>query len=334
MIKVLFVGNYLSKSKGTFGVSEHIAQVLPKSRFGVRLTSRKQNRFFRLIDIVLNCSFTTFSTIQIDTFSGSAFIIAEVASLIAKFRGKKIILTLHGGKLPEFFLHNKKRIKRVFQRSNRIQTPSLYLQQFFRENGTDVNYLPNPIPIRNFPYNRSNIKLHTLLWVRAFTEIYNPDLVVKTLYEVRKKYPEATLTMVGPDKGLLQQTIKLIQKLDLTSCINITGPVKNDELYKYYQTHEVIVNTTSYESFGVAVAEAASCGIPIVSSAVGELPYLYQHNENILLVEDLSESSFSTEVIRLMESPELAQKLSLNARKRVEAFDWEIIKPKWIELLS
>ena len=89
MIKVLFVGNYLSKSKGTFGVSEHIAQVLPKSRFGVRLTSRKQNRFFRLIDIVLNCSFTTFNTIQIDTFSGSAFIFAEVASLIAKFRGKK-----------------------------------------------------------------------------------------------------------------------------------------------------------------------------------------------------------------------------------------------------
>ncbi len=334
MIRVLFVGNYLSKSKGSFGVSEQIALALPKDFFDVRLSSRKENQLVRLLDIIHTCLFSSYHKIQIDTYSGPAFIIAEVASLIAKLRGKKSILTLHGGKLPEFFKKHKRRVKKVFSRVSYMQTPSLYLQDFFSKNGIRVNYLPNPIDFKNFPFNKDNVNPHTLLWVRAFTEIYNPDLAVKTLYEVRKKYPEATLTMVGPDKGLLQQTKKLIQKLDLTSFINITGPVKNVELYKYYQTHEVFLNTTSYESFGVAVAEAASCGIPIVSSAVGELPYLYRHNENILLVEDLSESSFSTEVIRLMESPELAQKLSINARKRVEAFDWEIIKPKWIELLS
>ena len=93
-----------------------------------------------------------------------------------------------------------------------------------------MNYLPNPINFKNFPFKRENVNPYTLLWVRAFTEIYNPDLAVKTLYEVRKKYPGTTLTMIGPDKGLLQQTKKLIQELDLTSCVEITGPVKNEEL--------------------------------------------------------------------------------------------------------
>lgn len=333
MINILFVGNYLSKSKGTFGVSEHIAQVLPDCQFHVRLTSRKQNRFLRLIDIVLNCSFSAYSIIQIDTFSGSAFIIAEVASSIAKLRGKKIILTLHGGKLPEFFLRNKKRIKRVFQRSNRIQTPSLYLQQFFRKNGTDINYLPNPIPIRNFPYNRSHVKLHTLLWVRAFNEIYNPTLAVETLYEIKKKYADTTLTMVGPNKGTLAEVKRLIDRLGLNESVDITGPLRNEDLYELYQTHEVYLNTTSYESFGVAVVEASACGIPVVSTPVGEIPFLWQHRENILMVEKSDPKLFSCEVQELFESKELANHISVNARKKAERFSWEIIKNEWLSIL-
>jgi len=334
MIKVLFVGNYLSKSKGTFGVSEQIAYSLSKDLFNVHLTSRRQNQALRLIEIIFNCLFRSYHKIQIDTFSGKAFLIAEVATFMAWVRGKNPILTLHGGKLPEFYQKNKKRIHRVFKQAKYIQTPSMYLQDFFVKNGFEVHYQPNPIALNNFPFSRKMVKPHTLLWVRAFTEIYNPDLAVRTLYEVRKKYPTTRLTMVGPDKGLLEQIKKLIHELNLTSCIEITGPVKNEELYTYYQTHEIFLNTTSYESFGVAVAEAASCGIPIVSTAVGELPYLYKHNENILLVNNFNEVTFSSEVIRLIESPDLAKELSINARKRVEAFDWELIKPNWIELLK
>jgi glycosyltransferase involved in cell wall biosynthesis len=333
MLKILMVGNYLSSKKGTFAIAEQIANNLSDDTFRFILTSHKTNKIIRILDIISTCLFSSFHKILIDTFSGSAFIIAEVASFIAFIRGKKPILTLHGGKLPEFYLINKSRVIRVFARASYIQTPSLYLQDFFEKQGFRINYLPNPINLNHFHYKRDKVKLHSLLWVRAFTEIYNPELAVKTLHEVKKSYPDTTLTMVGPDKGLLSQTRKLIAELGLDSSVEITGPVKNIELYNYYQTHEVFLNTTSYESFGVAVAEAAACGIPIVSTAVGELPYLYKHNQNILLVNDFDEKNFSTEVIRIFNSAELAGNLSLNARKKVEEFDWEKVKKKWISLL-
>jgi len=42
----------------------------------------------------------------------------------------------------------------------------------------------------------------------------------------------------------------------------------------------------------------------------------------------------STEVIQIFNSAELAGNLSLNARKKVEGFDWERVKNKWISLLK
>ena len=145
--------------------------------------------------------------------------------------------------------------------------------------------MPNSIDLEKFPFKRDTVKKHSLLWVRAFTNIYNPEIPVRILHELRKLFPDVYLTMVGPDKGTLREVEALINRLDLEDHINITGPIPNEELRKYYQSHSVYLNTTSFESFGVAVLEAASCGMPIVSNSVGEIPLIWEDGKNILLVE-------------------------------------------------
>jgi SAM-dependent methyltransferase len=85
---------------------------------------------------------------------------------------------------------------------------------------------------------------------------------------LKKNFPQISLTMIGPDKGILNEILLMIKELGLESNIKIIGPISNQELFKYYQSHSVYLNTTSYESFGVALVEAAACGIPIVSTNV------------------------------------------------------------------
>jgi len=334
MINVLMIGSFLSGKYGTKPISEKLAISLNEPYIKLNLVSFKHAKILRFSDIILSSIFSAYDRMHIDTFSGSAFRIAEAASIIAKWRRKKLILTLHGGKLPEFFKDSAERVKRVFARADYIQTPSLYLKNFFAKQDITVNYLPNSIDLSRFPYSRENVKPQALLWVRAFTEIYNPDLPVWILHEIKKIYPDATLTMVGPDKGLLSETKTLIKKLGLNSSVNITGPVPNDSLYSYYQSHEVFLNTTSYESFGVAVLEAAACGIPVVSSKVGELPYLWKHEEDILMVEKMEPDEFCLAIQRLFNSKDLAEKISMSARKKAEEFDWAKIKAKWVALLT
>lgn len=334
MIKVLMIGSFLSQRTGTKGISEKLMESLAGSNVIFQSASGKNNQFIRLLEIICKCLFLKYDILHVDTFSDRAFIIAETATFIGQLRRKRIILTLHGGKLPVFYEKNPQRVRKTLAKGDWFQTPSLYLKDFFEKQNILLHYMPNFIEIDHFPYDRKNVKAHSLLWVRAFSPEYNPGLAVRTLKEVQKVFPDTTLTMIGPDKGILNKIRALIKELKIESSVNIIGPVRNEDLYLYYQTHSVFLNTTSYESFGVAVLEAAACGIPIVSAKVGEIPFLWQHKENILQVESFESSAFSQEVLRLFKSNELAERLSINARKNAENFDWEIIKQRWINLFS
>lgn len=331
--RILMIGTYLSKDKGSKSISEKIAPLLAND-CKIILKSHYKNKLLRIIDIAISTCFFRYDKIHIDVFSDLAFFIAEVTVLLARVRRKKIYLTLRGGKLAEFELEHSTRVSKVLNQAIYIQTPSLFLKEYFEGKGFQIHYLPNLINLEHFPYKRDSVKPFSLLWVRAFTPIYQPDLAVILFDNVRKKYPLATLTMVGPDKGNLEEVFKLIDRLGLRENITITGPVPNEKLYQYYNAHEVYLNTTIYESFGVAIVEAAACGIPIVSTDVGEIPYLWTHEENILLVNDFEATSFVQQVFRIFEDKELAKKLSVNANLKAQSFDWGRIKPLWIKLLT
>jgi len=139
--------------------------------------------------------------------------------------------------------------------------------------------------------------------------------------------------MIGPDKGLLEDTEELVKKLGIADKIVMKGRVPNEALYKYYQSHSVYLNTTAYESFGVAVLEAAACGIPVVSTRVGEIPYIWKEGEEMFMCE-AEAVQMAEKVVEIFESSELANKFSLNAQKKAESFEWAVIKLKWINLLK
>lgn len=284
--------------------------------------------------IVWAVLFGTYDVLHIDVFSGMAFRIAQVASLLGKLRGKKVILALHGGNLPSYISHYPRRVAKVLGRASIIHTPSQMLRTFIGSRyGVHIVHLPNFVDLSRFQYQRDSFKPFSLLWVRAFAEIYNPEIAVAILDKVRAIFPEATLTMIGPDKGKLGDTLKLIADRKLEKQVHIIGPVKNSELPAYYHSHDVFLNTTSYESFGVAVLEAASSGIPIVSSNVGEIPYLWTTGEEVLMAEPGDVEAFAEHVVTLFSDHDLARRQSQLARRKAEQFAWEKMRSQWLEIL-
>jgi glycosyltransferase involved in cell wall biosynthesis len=330
----LFIGSFLSDSRGTKDVAETISELLKEDGININLVSRHENKLFRIINIIFSILSYSGAKIHIDVFSGNAFNIALIASFFSKLKKKQIILTLHGGKLPEYAQHNKNKFHSLFHRANYIQTPSLFLKDYFEAQGYTIHYLPNPIKLEKFPYNRRTLNKYSLLWVRAFTSIYNPTLPIIILSYLKQLYSDCTLTMIGPDRGLLESCKILANELGLSNDVFFIGSIPNNELYNYYQTHAVYLNTTSYESFGVAVVEAASCGIPIISNKVGEIPYLWEDKVNILMVENNNINEFIDCVSALFENDELAKKISLNARNKAVAYDWKNIKSNWINIIN
>ncbi len=330
MNSLLFVGSFLSRHQGTLGVSEVIASELKMRGLNVKLCSKKKNKIIRILEILICCALSRYQILHIDIFSGPSFRIAELASLIGKWRGKKIVMTLRGGKLHEFYAQNEVRVNKILKQANLIVSPSNYLKRFFESKGFLVINLPNSIALEKFPYQQNLIQDKSLLWVRAFSNIYCPEVAIESLKIIREVYPDTMLTMVGPDKGKLEEIKILIDRYGLEKFVTITGPVPNDQLHRYYREHAVFLNTTTYESFGNCVVEAASCGIPIVSNKVGELPFIWEHESSICFFNDNNPDELATNVIRILNDGEFATKLKTNARKKSEEFEREKILNFWI----
>jgi glycosyltransferase involved in cell wall biosynthesis len=77
-----------------------------------------------------------------------------------------------------------------------------------------------------------------------------------------------------------------------------------------------------------------ACGLGVVSTNVGGIPYLLNDEEDALLVPPSDPEAMAAAVRRILTEPGLAVRLSQNARHTVEHFDWSVVLLQWEALFS
>lgn len=78
--------------------------------------------------------------------------------------------------------------------------------------------------------------------------------------------------------------------------------------------------------------EAAACGLPIITTDVGELCFLWKDGGNALVVPCNDSIAMAHATRRLLCEDGLAASLSRNARQKAEQYDWKSILPQWERL--
>lgn len=334
-MKLLYIGNKLSQHGFNKTTVETLGEDLVKEGFEVVSVSDKKNFFLRLLEMIwITLTESKIDYIIIDTYSTKAFWYAFFCSQIARMRRLKYIPILHGGDLPNRLKNNPKLSKTVFKNAFQNVAPSNYLKSEFEKYGfQNVIYVPNSIEIAKYHYKkRENIE-PKLLWVRAFASIYNPDMAIKVLSKLKEKYPNASLTMVGPDKDGSRTTTKILaEKFNLE--VNFTGRLSKEDWWNLAENHDVFINTTHFDNTPVSVMEAMALGLPVVSTNVGGIPFLVKNNSTALLVNDNDVDEMVTSIQRLLENQELAASLSESGRKLAETWDWKRVKIQWKNLLN
>ena len=332
-----FVGPMLGRNcSRVLSQGEIVADLFAREGYPVQLTSTIPNRVLRLGDTVK--SLVTWrremDVVILMVFSGPAFGLADVASLVAKRLHKPLALWLHGGNLPNSAQRYPQWVRRVLRRGDALVSPSGYLAHFFRGWGFSVDVIPNVLAIEQYPYRqRREVQPH-LLWMRAFHEVYHPEMAVEVLYEIQRTHPGATLTMAGRDKGLLESVKRLVEHKGLNDSVRFAGLLDMAGKQREFAAHDIFINTNRVDNMPVSVLEAAAFGLPIVSTSVGGIPYLLRHEETGLLVEDEDPVDMTEAVRRLIREPDLAAYLSANGRRLTEVCAWPQVKAQWQTLFE
>jgi len=335
---VLLVGNFLSASKGTRGVCEDLALGLKAAGWSVITTSARPDRLARLADFLLTIwrQRNQYQVAQVDVYSGPSFQWAELVCWALRVVRKPYMLTLHGGSLPMFAKRSGERVQHLLKSACAVTTPSAYLFQHMRAYREDLVLLPNSLEMDKYPFKHRNCPTLKLVWLRGFHDVYNPSLAIKVVALLVKEFPSVSLVMIGPDKGdgSLESAKELARRLEVLDKITFAGPVPKDTTPQWLDRGDIFLNTTRVDNTPVSVLEAMACGLCVVSTNVGGIPYLLTNECDALLVPGDDDIAMARAVRRLVTEDGLAERLSRSGRKKVEGFGWTNILPEWEKLLA
>lgn len=332
--KILYIGNNLLKKTKYPTTLETLSNFLRFEEYIVYNSSNKVNKIIRLLDMCFSVIYyrNKIDYLLIDTFSTTNFYYALFTSQLARIFKIKYIPILHGGNLPYRIEKSKKLSKLIFNNSYKNVAPSNYLKEEFEKQGYKTNFIPNTINIKEYFFNNRKKHHPKLLWVRSFKHIYNPILAIKVLKLLKKKYPESTLCMIGPFlDNSYQDTLDLIKKNDLEDSVEFTNILSKENWRKKSINYDIFINTSNFDNTPISVIEAMALGLPIVSTNVGGIPYLINNKVDGLLVDKNNAQEMYKAIISILNDTN--SNLAENARKKVENFDWEIVRHQWLKIL-
>ncbi len=335
---VMMVGNFLSSATGVRSVCEDLADRLTSEGWTVLTTSRRKRRITRLWDMMASVWYQRhrYEVAQVDVYSGPAFLWAEAVCTVLRRARKPYILTLHGGNLPLFALRAPKRVRRLLASATVVTAPSRYLQEQMRLYRDNLHLLPNPLDLSAYRFTARDQPKPSIVWLRSFHEIYNPELAPRVVQLLTQDFPGVHLTMVGPDTGdgSLQRTRQLVAQSGLGDHVSIIGKVPKSDVPTMLNKGDIFLNTSNIDNAPVSVLEAMACGLCVVSTNVGGIPYMLEHNSNALLVPPDNAEAMAAAVRRVLTEMDLAERLSYNARRKADQFDWHNIIPEWERLFT
>ena len=332
------VGNFLSQSYGTRSVCDELQSRLEARDWRIVTTSSRISRPGRLIDMLQTTwrRRKDYGVALVDVYSGSAFLWAEAVCALLRNIRKPYVLTLHGGNLPAFARRWGRRVRRELKYAKVVTTPSGYLFAEMRSYCRTLRLVPNALDVDFCRFRQRNSAAPRLVWLRKFHRLYNPSLAPLAVALLKDSFPEVRLDMSGPDKGDggLADAQRAASQTGVGGRVHFHGAVPAAAVPSTLDQGDVFLNTTNVDNTPVSVLEAMACGLCIVSTRVGGIPYLLEDEKDALLVPPDDPPAMAAAIRRILTQPALAQRLSWNARRKAETFDWSQVLPQWEDLLK
>lgn len=189
----------------------------------------------------------------------------------------------------------------------------------------------NPVVVYNCidtkTFNLSNFSR------KFITTIFNSDedvvrikrgeIFIRSVPIILRDFPEQKFVIIGKRGNAYQRLQKLILDLGIEKNIEFIGSINNSEMPEWLQRSKACVQISDTETFGVSIAEAMSCGTPVVVSRRGALPEVA--GECGIYVDHNDPKSVADGIINLLRKGEAGrQEVGLKARSRIiENFSYE-----------
>ena len=194
----------------------------------------------------------------------------------------------------------------------------------------NVVVIPNPLPFFSHKISRQSEK--RVIAVGRYSHEKGYDLLLQAWSEVQKKCPDWRLDVFGDgDRQDYEQIIDHLQ-IDRNHC-NLHG--RTSDVQSEYAKSSLAVCSSRFEGFGLAIIEAMSCGLPVVSFDCPWGPRsIISDSQDGILVENGNVEELAEGLVKLIDNRQLRMLMASHAVQNVQRFQLEEIASLWKSLFE
>ncbi len=158
-----------------------------------------------------------------------------------------------------------------------------------------------------------------LLWVGRFSQEKNLSFLIKSFKNILSAYGKVNLILAGSG-GQFDTIYHQVCQLKLDKHIKFTGHINYSLLVNYYYACDVVVLTSTHESFGKVLIEAGSAAKPSVASKTTGAKSIIQNNQTGFLFPINIHKYFEESVLKLLQDEALAKQLGQAAYHHIHKY--------------
>jgi len=155
--------------------------------------------------------------------------------------------------------------------------------------------------------------------------------LVKAIPHVLEEVGDVHFTFVGKNEALtpseykelgaqaprFKEAIYSLVPSEYHSKMQFFDEVPYEELAAFYESCDIFIAPSLYESFGLVYVEAMSYGKPVIACNVGGATEIITHNQTGILIPPANPQAISKAILDLTKNPAKARALGQAARERV-----------------
>lgn len=217
--------------------------------------------------------------------------------------------------------------RRLFQMASRVIAVSNHMLDQLVDLGCPSERIvlnPYGVDIDQFDGARPKEAAPLLLALGRLVPKKGPLLTLRAFARVQAEEPQTRLVMLG-DGPLRDQCVAFAREFGIDQSVDFPGSVDHVEVAAWmrqarcFVQHSLRAEDGDSEGTPVAVLEASSCGLPVVSTKHAGIVDAVIDGEGGFLVEEGDVDGMARQILRLVREPALAEKMGTAARQHVKA---------------
>jgi len=254
---------------------------------------------------------------------------AVPAIWVGWLRHTPVVVNYRGGEADAFFRKSFRWVRPSLERVAAVVVPSGFLAGVFRSRGIDVHIVRNIVDIQRFTSSAARAQHRSagphLLITRNLEPIYDIGTALRAFRRIYEADPGATLTVCGsgPER---ERLLAQAEELGVGGAVTFTGRLDNDRIAGLYRSADVMINPSLADNMPISILEAMACGVAVVTTDVGGVPYLVSHEKSALLVPPGDDQAMAEAVISLLRDPALRERLAKAGQEEIHDYTWPRVR--------